>query len=312
MNKLYLGVDTGSIYTKGVIIDEYNNIISSSYILTNSSPIESTKKLIKKLKENISLDKYTIVSVGVTGTARKLIGALLNAGIIKNEIYANVTGTLNLYPETKTIIEIGGQDSKIIYLKDKAIIDYSIYNNCTSIRGSFLTNIADKLNVETNKINELALLSKNKIEFKEKCSLFAETDIINKIISGYSKEDILAGISHWIAESFINNINTNIISGPIVFNGGVSKNIIVHKDLENHFNKKIIVNNNSHLISAYGMAILARSCPHEIVFNYDVDTLKIDTKITPCKKCNKECLIVSIYRNDKLIDYWGNKCNQSL
>lgn len=311
MNKLYLGIDTGRVYTKGIVIDKYNNIIASSYILTNSSPIESTKKIIKELQENINLEKYKIVSIGVTGVSKKLIGTLLNANIIRNEIQANVTGTINLYPNAKTIIEIGGTDSKIIEIKDKSISDYSIHNSCSTVRGVFISDISNKLNVDINQINNLITKSKNKIDFNERCTIYAETEIINKIGLGYKKEDIIAGLSHWLVKSFITNVlSTKYVKGPIIFTGGVSKNIIIRKELENYFNEKIIVDNNSHLINAYGMAIMARSCPREIIFNTNIDDLKIDTQIEPCKNCNKECLIVSIYKNNKLIDYWGNKCER--
>jgi len=310
MNKLYLGIDAGRLYTKGVIIDEYNNIISSGYIKTSSNQIESTKQLLKELKDSINLNNYQIVSVGVTGASRRLLGALLNTSIIKNEVNAIANGTINLYKEAKTIIELGGYNSKIIYLKDKMIVDYKIYNDYKSFFGAALNNITNKLNIKENKINDLIIKSQNTIDFKEQCSFLIEEDAMNKIQHCYLKEDILAGLSHYIAKSFTNNLLTQI-KGPIVLTGGISKNQIVRKDLEKYFDEKIIVNHNSHLISAYGMALFARACPREKIFNYDIDSLEINTKIKSCNNCDKECLIVSIYRNNKLIDYWGNRCNNN-
>ena len=107
MKNYYLGIDIGSISTKGVIIDEDDNIVSSSYIWTEGNPVEATKKLINNLKGN-----YVIKGIGTTGSARNLIGLLLNANIVKNEITAHAVGTLRKYPDVKTILEIGGQDSK--------------------------------------------------------------------------------------------------------------------------------------------------------------------------------------------------------
>ena len=86
MNECYLGVDIGSISTKGVIIDSNNKIIASSYLYTKGSPINAVKKLIYELKNQINLNKYMVVSVGTTGSARKLIGTILDASVVKNEI----------------------------------------------------------------------------------------------------------------------------------------------------------------------------------------------------------------------------------
>ena len=107
VNKLYMGIDIGSISTKGVIIDEYNNIITSSYLMTSGNPILAVKNVIKNMREDIDLNKYQVVSVGTTGSARKLIGTMLGAKTIKNEITAHAVGTVKLYPDVRTIFEIG-------------------------------------------------------------------------------------------------------------------------------------------------------------------------------------------------------------
>ena len=97
MKACYLGVDIGSISTKGVIIDEKNNIITSSYIWTEGNPIEAVKKLIQILKNNLP-QNYILKGIGTTGSARKLIGLMLNANVVKNEITAHAVGTSFLYP----------------------------------------------------------------------------------------------------------------------------------------------------------------------------------------------------------------------
>ena len=112
----FLGVDIGSISTKGVIIDKDANIYASSYLETKGNPTDAVKRVILDLKTQITGKDLTIVGIGTTGSARKLIGTILGATVIKNEITAHATGTLQFYPEARTIIEIGGQDSKIILL----------------------------------------------------------------------------------------------------------------------------------------------------------------------------------------------------
>ena len=102
-NKAYLGIDIGSISTKGVIIDKDNNIIASSYIWTEADPINAVKKLLKILKGKLGKDEYEVVSIGTTGSARRLIGIMTGASTIKNEITAHAIGTLSKYKDDKAV-----------------------------------------------------------------------------------------------------------------------------------------------------------------------------------------------------------------
>ena len=152
MKNGYLGVDIGSISTKAVIIDDNNNIILSKYIWTEGNPIEAVKKIISEFKEKIPSD-IKIVGVGTTGSARRLIGSILNANIIKNEITAHAIGTLNFHPEVRTIIEIGGQDSKIILLDNEIVTDYAMNTLCAAGTGSFLSSQAKRLGIPIEELD---------------------------------------------------------------------------------------------------------------------------------------------------------------
>ena len=110
MEEAYLGVDIGSISTKGVIIDKNYKILASDYIWTEGDPMGAARKLIELLEKQFDKEKYQIVATGTTGSARKLVGAMLGATMVKNEITAHAVGTTTLYPDVRTILEIGGQD----------------------------------------------------------------------------------------------------------------------------------------------------------------------------------------------------------
>ena len=98
-NNAYLGIDIGSISTKGVIIDEQNNILAYEYIMTDANPIKASKELVRRLSTKFNYNKYKIVGVGTTGSARRLIGEMLGANIIKNEITAHAVGTITIHPD---------------------------------------------------------------------------------------------------------------------------------------------------------------------------------------------------------------------
>ena len=310
MNKCYLGVDIGSISTKGVIIDEKFNILSSNYIWTEGNPINAVKKLINILSIP---NGYKLSGIGTTGSARKLIGLMLGANVVKNEIICHAYGTLNYYPNCKTILEIGGQDSKIIMINNGIITDYAMNTLCAAGTGSFLSSQSKRIGVDINDFGKLALKSKNPVKIAARCTVFAESDLIHKAQLGYSKEDIVAGLCKSVVLNYLNNVGKGKkIREPIVFQGGVSKNKGVVKYFNEILNTSVIVDDNSHLMGAIGVAILSSKDNGEKEFSLNVNDIKFETKGFECKGCSNNCEIIKIFKNEKLIDVFGNRCDKSV
>ena len=307
MKNCYLGIDIGSISTKGVIIDDDNNIITSLYIWTEGNPVTSVKKLIETLKNNLPND-YVIKGIGTTGSARKLIGLMVDANIIKNEITAHAIGTLAFYPDVRTILEIGGQDSKIIMINNGIITDYSMNTLCAAGTGSFLSSQAKRLGVDIEEFGSYALKSENPVKIAARCTVFAESDLIHKAQVGYKKEDIIAGLCKSIVLNYLNNVGKGKkIFGPIVFQGGVSKNKGVCKYFKEVLNQDIIVDENSHLMGAIGIAILARQNQNGKIYNLNIKDVKFETKGMECNNCSNNCEILKIYKDNKFIEAWGSR-----
>lgn len=310
MKKYYLGVDIGSISTKGVIIDEENNIVAEKYIWTEGNPISAVKKLIRELKEQVT-DDVIIKAVGTTGSARKLIGTILNAQVVKNEITAHAIGTLSIYPDVRTIFEIGGQDSKIIIIENGIVVDYAMNTLCAAGTGSFLSSQAKRLGIEVEEFGNWALKSKNPTKIAARCTVFAESDLIHKAQVGHKKEDIIAGLCDAIVTNYLNNVGKGKkLKPPIVFQGGVSKNIGVIKAFEKATGEYIHVDKNGHLLGALGVAILAKESRLEQDFDFNLADIKFETKGIDCKGCTNNCEIICVYKNNDLIDAWGNRCDR--
>ena len=310
MKNCYLGIDIGSISTKGVIIDENNNIIRSLYIWTEGNPIKATEKLINGLKEGL-VDDYVIKGIGTTGSARKLIGLMLDANVVKNEITAHAVGTLSKYPDVRTILEIGGQDSKMIILNNGIITDYSMNTLCAAGTGSFLSSQAKRLGIDIKDFGKMALKSKNPVKIAARCTVFAESDLIHKAQVGYQKEDIIAGLCKSIVLNYLNNVGKGKkIYGPIVFQGGVSKNDGVKKYFEEVLKHEVIVDQDSHLMGALGIAILVKNNKINKKYDLNIKNVKFDTIGMECNKCSNNCEILKIYKDDKLIDAWGSRCGR--
>lgn len=305
----YLGIDVGSISTKGVIIDENQKIIASSYIWTKGDPISAVKELLSLLEKQIDTEKVTISGIGTTGSARKLIGSMLDASVVKNEITAHATGTLSIHPDARTIFEIGGQDSKIILLENGIVTDYAMNTLCAAGTGSFLSSQSERLGIDVKDFGEIATKAKHPAKIAARCTVFAESDLVHKMQIGYSKEDIIAGLCNSVVSNYLNNVGKGKkIIEPIIFQGGVSKNIGVKKAFEDATGYPVIVDENGHLMGALGVAILSMRSKKIKKFSFSVKEENFETKGIECNRCPNHCEIICVRKNKELIDSWGNRC----
>ncbi len=306
-----MGIDVGSISTKGVIIDKKYNILSSEYIWTQGDPIGAVKRLVGLLEERFDKERFQIVATGTTGSARRLVGAVLGATMVKNEITAHAVGTTTFYPDVRTILEIGGQDSKIILVENGVAVDYAMNTLCAAGTGAFLSSQAKRLGIEVEEIGDYALRSAHPTQIAARCTVFAESDLVHKIQMGHPREDIIAGVCNAVAANYLNNVGKGKkILSPVVFQGGVSKNQGVVAAFERALGCKVIVDDNGHLMGALGAAILARRGSARKKFDFSVEHMEFRTREAGCGKCSNQCEIICVYRGDELIDAWGNRCER--
>lgn len=309
--RVYLGIDVGSISTKGVIIDKENHILSSSYIWTEGNPIGAVKKLVGNLEQGFDQERYRIVATGTTGSARKLVGTIVGATVVKNEITAHAVGTTTFHPDVRTILEIGGQDSKIILVENGVAVDYAMNTLCAAGTGAFLSSQSRRLGIPVEEMGEIALRSEHPTQIAARCTVFAESDLVHKIQVGHTKEDIVAGLCHAVVGNYLNNVaKGKKIVGPVVFQGGVSKNVGVVKAFEEELGCKVYVDENGHLMGAIGAAILARRGKERRDFDFAMENMEFVTREVSCGRCPNNCEIICVYRDGSLIDGWGNRCER--
>ncbi|MGN1002871.1 MAG: acyl-CoA dehydratase activase [Oscillospiraceae bacterium] len=311
MKNAYLGIDVGSISTKGVILDDRNRLLSSAYIWTEGDPIGASKRLISLLEEPFDKENYQIVATGTTGSARKLVGCVVDATMVKNEITAHAVGTTAFYPDVRTILEIGGQDSKIILIENGVAVDYAMNTLCAAGTGAFLSSQARRLGIEIEEIGDYALQSKHPTAIAARCTVFAESDLVHKIQMGHAKEDIIAGVCNAVVANYLNNVGKGKqIVSPVVFQGGVSKNAGVVAAFEKALGCPVIVDPNGHLMGAIGAAILARNGAARRAFDFSVEQKEFCIRDASCGRCPNNCEIICVYQDGKLIDAWGNRCER--
>ncbi|MCD8018599.1 MAG: acyl-CoA dehydratase activase [Clostridiales bacterium] len=311
MREAYLGIDVGSISTKGVILNENKEILSSAYIWTEGNPIGAVKELVGLLKQNFDDKAYKVVATGTTGSARRLAGTITNATIVKNEITAHAVGTTSFYPETRTILEIGGQDSKIILVENGVAVDYAMNTLCAAGTGSFLSSQSRRLGIEVEDMGEIALKSKHPTQIAARCTVFVESDLVHKIQMGHSREDIVAGLCQAVVANYLNNVGKGKrIVSPVVFQGGVSKNVGVVAAFEKALKCKVRVDDYAHLMGAIGAALLAKNGNVRREFDFSMEDVEFKTREAKCGRCSNNCEIVCVYRDNQMIDAWGNRCEK--
>ena len=145
--KHYLGLDIGSISTNLVIIDEEAQVVFDLYLRTSGNPVKAVQNALSQVQEKLGHD-FKITSAGVTGSGRELIGKIVNADIVKNEVTAHAVGASHFYPKVNTVLEIGGQDSKIMVLRDGIVVDFAMNSVCAAGTGSFLDSQAQRLKMQ--------------------------------------------------------------------------------------------------------------------------------------------------------------------
>jgi predicted CoA-substrate-specific enzyme activase len=267
------------------------------------------------MRDRIGKD-ILISGVGSTGSARQLTGAIVGADVVKNEITAHALASLHCRPDVQTVIEIGGQDSKIIILRDGIVIDFAMNSVCAAGTGSFLDMQATRLQIPIEDFGAMALKSDNPVAIAGRCTVFAESDMIHKQQLGYPVEDIIKGLCEALARNYLNNVGKGKdIRSPIMFQGGVASNIGMRQALQKYLNQEIIVPENFLVMGAIGAAILSLEemelRPRKSLFqSWDVPDMKFETAGFECDGCPNVCEIVEIYRNGQLIEKWGSRCGK--
>ncbi|MHB8841306.1 MAG: acyl-CoA dehydratase activase [Candidatus Aquicultor sp.] len=311
--KGFLGVDVGSVSTNLVVIDERGDVVSLVYIRTQGQPIVAVQSGLKKLREQLP-ENVEIAGVGTTGSARYLSGVMVGADIIKNEITAHAIAASHVVPQVRTVLEIGGQDSKIILLRDGIVIDFAMNTVCAAGTGSFLDHQAQRLGIPIEEFGGYALNSTVSCQIAGRCSVFAESDMIHKQQMGYRMEDIIYGLCQALVRNYLNNLaKGKDLIAPIVFQGGVAANAGMKRAFEEALQMQITIPEHHHVMGAIGAALLARGTVRDGATKFtgfesaDVD---YQTRSFHCKGCENHCEIVKIMVEGKTLACWGGRCGK--
>jgi len=311
---IYLGIDVGSVSTNLVLTDVENRVLAYEYLRTKGQPILAVQEGLKNLKPQLTLNAV-ISGVGVTGSARNLIGVAVGADVVKNEITAHAVAADFVMPGVQTVLELGGQDSKIIILRHGVVVDFAMNTVCAAGTGSFLDHQAARLGIPIEDFGALALKSKNPVHIAGRCSVFAESDMVHKQQMGYGIEDIIAGLCDALVRNYLNNVGKGkAILSPVVFQGGVAANVGIKAAFEKALEIEAIVPEHYHVMGALGAAMLARFSMEgktESSFRgFTLSELDFEASTFTCDGCPNICEVVNLSLDGELLARWGGRCGK--
>jgi len=315
MKDVYIGIDVGSVSTNIIVIDDDINVLYETYERNNGQPLNSVKSGLKALSEKMS-DGFNVRGVGTTGSGRQLIGAMVGADVVKNEITAHATATIHFVPDVRTIFEIGGQDSKIIIVKDQVVVDFAMNTVCAAGTGSFLDHQSERLKVPIEKFGEMALTAERKVRIAGRCTVFAESDMIAKQQFGFSKAEIINGLCEALVRNYINNLGRGKrLEPPFVFQGGVAANVGIRAAFEKEIGHKIIIPEHFGVMGAIGAAILAKEYVQQTgeptnFKGFDVADLEFTPTSFECNGCSNACEVIKVEVGGKIIAALGDRCGK--
>ncbi len=298
---LLLGIDVGSTTTKAVLVDPADSsVIASHYGRTNGNPIGATQECIRKIISQVGNCKVNLV--GVTGSGRQIVAAYLGTDAVFNEISAHSRGAVFYDPDVDTIFEIGGQDSKYMYIQNSVPVDYAMNATCSAGTGSFLEESSKgDLGIDVYNISQTALQAENPVRFKADCAAFINTDIRTAMQEGYGHGNIIGGLVYSIVDNYLNKVKgSRAVGKKVFFQGGVAKNHSVGYAFAQATGKQIIIPPNPELVGAFGIALIAKTkyeqheakgMPKNTTLEVLIEEEMKHLGSVTCKSCKNYCQI---------------------
>ncbi len=250
------GVDVGSTQTKAVVIDENGKVVGRALLDMETSMVTIAEQAFKAALADAGITEDQVVRVAGTGYGRYNVSFGHEQ---VTEISCHARGAVALFPGTRTVIDIGGQDTKAIAVKpDGQVADFTMNDKCAAGTGRFLGAASYALEMPLGELGALALRSRNPVRITTTCTVFAESEIISHLAKGILPEDVLMGVHQAITSRCVSLARRVGINSEVTFTGGVSRNVAMVKLIEEAVGMKINVSPDAHFCGALGAALVAR------------------------------------------------------
>lgn len=316
-HEVYVGLDVGSVSTDLVVLDPRGDVVSSVYLPTRGRPAEALLAGLSVLAERLGAG-VRVLGCGATGSGRHLAGRLVGADVVKNEITCQLLGAQRFVPDVDTILEIGGQDSKFIRVKDGAIADFAMNKVCAAGTGSFLEEQARDLSVDVrDEFAERALRAGAPPDLGSRCTVFMETEVVASLSTGEPVDEVCAGLSYSIARNYLEKVVGNRPLGErIVFQGGVASNAAVVAAFEAVLGRPVAVHPYNRISGAIGAALAARAArersgpDRESRFNGFSHSESPAVTSFECRRCANRCEVNVLETGPGERAFFGDTCER--
>jgi len=249
------GVDVGSTQTKAVIINEQKQIVSRALIDTGANVVRAAENSYDAALQDGGIREEEVEYVIGTGYGRYRV-TFGNAQV--TEISCHGRGAVHMFPDTRTVVDMGGQDTKAIRVSQTGeIVDFSMNDKCAAGTGRFLGAAAAALDIPLDELGTTALASRKSVRISTTCTVFAESEVLSWLGKGKKIEDILWGVHQSIASRSAALLRRVGIESEITFTGGVTRNIAMIRALEERLEARLNVSEDSHYMGAIGAALFA-------------------------------------------------------
>jgi len=313
-----IGVDIGSTSTKLAVVDARDKKVAIDiYRRTLGEPVEASKKIFRALKKYCDEKEITldVRASGTTGSGRKLVGKVIGADFIINEISAHTTGALSVDPDIETIFEIGGQDAKYMHLKNGLIYDANMNYVCAAGTGSFVEEQAKRLGYKVTEIGD-AVMGISPPHTSDRCTVFMEQDVRKLLKFGFSQREALAAVLYSVIQNYKNRVVGNRYISPkkVMFQGATARNRGLIAAIENMLDVEVVVSPYCHIMGAYGVALISLD---EIAGErsrfraFDILNRKLEIATETCTICNNYCrLTITSLEGEPEKLSWGYQCGR--
>jgi len=249
------GIDIGSVTAKAVILNEDRRVLSSSISPTGAMSRKAANKVMASALAQANLKQSDISHIIATGYGRHRVSF---AHSEFTEITCHARGANHLFPQARTVIDIGGQDSKVIGLDPQGLVRaFAMNDKCAAGTGRFLEVMARALEVDLDEMGKLSLQSHKDLQVSSICTVFAESEVISLVADGHDRVDIIAGIHKAITRRIMGLVENVGLMEKVVMSGGVAKNIGVVRSIEKALNITILLPDDAQIVGALGAAIIA-------------------------------------------------------
>jgi len=308
---LWIGLDVGSTSTKAVLLDgETLQIVDHEYQFTNREPINAIKRVVTEIVSRHPGKK--IIGGATTGSGRRLARALLDAPLAVDEISCQVMGCMLTDPSVRSIIEIGGQDSKFISLDKFGVPSWFNMNSiCSAGTGAFLSSAAREFKVPIEGLGSCARSAECSVTITGRCGVFAESDIVSKQQAGYPVNSIVKGMCKALSQNYLSNVcRSKKLDGPVMFTGAVALNEGVVDAFSELIGQDVAVHPNQRISGALGAAFMALTRNSIGGFEGCRAETQFGSYIFNCHDCSNECEVSLIHRDNSVVCALGSRCGK--